>query len=98
MPLPSVTKWSRVTQPLPSNDCFSGSIIIALSKYIAIISPFTKFHLHRLLNESNFMAEIGKTEKSLISESSVKFYELKTVSLRKQNACCMGYLKKINVK
>jgi hypothetical protein len=31
--LPTVTPLLRVTQPLPSNGRFSGSTILALSKY-----------------------------------------------------------------
>jgi hypothetical protein len=32
-PLPAVTPLLHVTHPLSSNDCFSGSTVLALSKY-----------------------------------------------------------------
>jgi hypothetical protein len=35
--LPTVTLLLRVTQPLPSNGCFSGSTVLALSKYVTIL-------------------------------------------------------------
>jgi hypothetical protein len=38
--LPTVTLLLRVTQPLPSNDCFSGSTILALSKYTTMWFTF----------------------------------------------------------
>jgi hypothetical protein len=34
--LPSVTLLLRVTQPLPSNGCFSGSTVLNLRKYATI--------------------------------------------------------------
>jgi hypothetical protein len=52
--LPTVIQLLRVTQPLPSNDYFSGSIIL-VSKYATILSPFTEFNLHRSQKKtSNF--------------------------------------------
>jgi hypothetical protein len=36
IPVPTVTPLLHVTQPLPSSDCFSGSIFLALSKYARI--------------------------------------------------------------
>jgi hypothetical protein len=35
-PLPTVTPLLRVTQPLPSNVCFSGSAVHTLSKYATV--------------------------------------------------------------
>jgi hypothetical protein len=37
-PLQTFTPLLRVTQPLPSSDCFSGSTILALSKYATIFT------------------------------------------------------------
>jgi hypothetical protein len=36
-PLPTVTPLLRVIQPLPSNGCFSGSTVLALSKYATVL-------------------------------------------------------------
>jgi hypothetical protein len=36
-PLPTVTPLLRVTQPLPSNDSFYGSTVLALSKCAAVL-------------------------------------------------------------
>jgi hypothetical protein len=41
-PLPAVTPSLRVTQPLPSNDCFSGSTVLALSKYATLLKWILK--------------------------------------------------------
>jgi hypothetical protein len=38
--LPTVTPLLCVTQPLPSNGCFSGSTVHALSKYATMCLPF----------------------------------------------------------
>jgi hypothetical protein len=37
-PLSTVTPLLRVTQPLPSNGCFSGSTVLVLSKYVTVFS------------------------------------------------------------
>jgi hypothetical protein len=37
-PLPAVTSLLRVTQPSPSNGCFSGSTIIAFRNYVTIMN------------------------------------------------------------
>jgi hypothetical protein len=37
-PFPTVTTLLRVTQLLPSNDCFSGSTVLVLRKYATILS------------------------------------------------------------
>jgi hypothetical protein len=40
-PLPTFTPLLRVTQPLPSNGCFSGSTVLALTKYATLLSEST---------------------------------------------------------
>jgi hypothetical protein len=52
--LPTATPLPPVTQPLPSNGCFSGYIVLALSKYVTILYP-------HLLSNGPFLSEFPST-------------------------------------
>jgi hypothetical protein len=49
-PLPKVTPLFRVTQPLRSNGCFSGSTVLALSKYATILKIHVVYSLFKRTN------------------------------------------------
>jgi hypothetical protein len=47
-PLPTVTPLLRVTRPLRSNGCFSGSTVLALSKYATIFYFCTNHNVTKM--------------------------------------------------